>query len=316
MYKIGILIGIIAVLYGIDYLVAFLLKKKGKLNPRQYKMMVRYIPFSVLKYTVLVGVAAIIIVPFAFAFFMSFKTGDDVFRPNIFPAKWVFTNFIAIFKDKDINLIGSFFNSMLYAIPPVTVGIFTSTMAAFALSRLHFRGRDKIFGALFATMCIPGVITLVPSYVMFAKLYGWTDSPLPLLIPGMCGNVGVIFFLRQYLLTLPKELDEAAFMDGLNKGGIFFKITIPLAWPAMLAQFLLAFNGAYNDFMGPLMYLGANRDLFTIQLTIYNLFSSNVRQMEKVMAACIVALLPSVVLFFFAQKYFMGSGISVDGLKG
>ena len=117
-------------------------------------------------------------------------------------------------------------------------------------------------------------------------------------------------------MSLPKELDEAGIIDGLSKGGVFFHIILPLSWPAMLAQFLLAFNGGYNDFMGPLIYIGSNKRFYTIQLTVYSMYSSNVKQIEKVMATCTVALLPSIVLFAFAQKYFLGSAISADSVKG
>ncbi len=305
------IVGVVAVYEGILYL----LKRMGKTEGQQYKTFSRVVPVKVLKYAFLIGIAVMVLFPFLYAFLLSFKTGDDVFRASPIPHPFVFKNYKRVLSDGDINLIGSFFNSLLYAIAPITVGVLTSTMAAYALSRLHFRGRDKIFGILFATMCIPGVITLVPSYVLFARLYGWTDTPLPLIIPGMFGSVGVMFFLRQFLLTLPKEIEEAGILDGLNKGGVFFRLIMPLSWPAMLAQFLLAFNGAYNDFMAPLMYLGSNKSRFTIQLTIYSMYSSNVRQMEVIMAGCMLALLPSILLFAFAQKYFMGSGISVDGLK-
>ncbi len=316
MYKILIIIAAIVAAYGIDFAICRVLRAKGKLSPIGYRKGVREIPLAIFGYTFLVAVAACIFIPFLYAVFLSFKTGRDVYLPKLFPTEFVLDNYGYVLTNTETNLLGSFFNSIWYSILPCTVGVLTSAMAAYALSRLHFKGRDKIFGILFATMCIPGVITLVPSYIMFARVYGWTDSPLPLIIPGMCGSVGVIFFLRQSLLALPRELDEAGIIDGLSKGGVFFRIILPISWPAILAQFLLAFNGGYNDFMGPLLYVGASKKWYTIQLTIYSMYSSNVRQIEQVMAACVLALLPSVLLFSFAQKYFMGSGISVEGLKG
>lgn len=316
MDKLLVIVAVLAAAYGMDFAFCRILRGKGKLTALSYRKYVRELPLAILGYAFLAAVALCILIPFLYAVFLSFKTGQDVYLPHLFPSLFVWDNYAYVLTNPEINLLGSFFNSVWYAIPPCTVGVLTSTMAAYALSRLHFKGRDKIFGILFATMCIPGVITLVPSYVMFARLYGWADSPLPLIIPGMCGSVPVIFFLRQSLLALPKELDEAGIIDGLSKGGVFFRIVLPLSWPAMLAQFLLAFDAGYNDFMGPLLYVGASKKWFTVQLTINSMYTSNVRQIEQVMAACVLALLPSVLLFSFAQKYFMGSGISAEGLKG
>lgn len=316
MYKLLIIIASIAVVVAGYLLICRLLYSKKCFTHYKYRFLVETVPIKVAKYAALVGVSLCILMPFLYALLLSFKTGTDVVKPNLIPEKFVIKNYVSIFTDKDINLIGGIINSFAYALPPCIIGVLSSTMAAYALSRLNFRGRDKIFLVLFSTICIPGVITLIPSYIMFAKLYGWTDTPLPLILPGMCGNVTVIFFLRQYLLGLPKELDEAGIIDGLNKGGVFFRIILPLSWPAMLAQFLLAFNGGYNDFMGPLMYIGSEKELYTIQLTVYSMYSSNVRQIERVMAACVIALVPSIILFTFAQKYFLGSAVSADSVKG
>ncbi|MBQ9482398.1 MAG: carbohydrate ABC transporter permease [Clostridia bacterium] len=316
MYRAWIFIGAIVALVAAWFAVCKILYSAKRISANRYGYLARVFPMRFLKYLLLVIAAFAILMPFMYALLLGFKTGDDVFRQSPIPEKFVFTNYVEIFRDGDIRLLSGILNSFAYALPPCIVGVLSSTMAAYALSRLHFKGRDKIFGLLFATICIPGVITLIPSYIMFAKLYNWTDTPLPLIIPGMCGSVTVIFFLRQFLLGLPRELDEAGIIDGLNKGGVFFYIIMPLSWPAMLAQFLLAFNGGYNDFMGPLMYIGSNKQLYTIQLTVYSMYSSNVKQIEKVMATCTVALIPSIVLFAFAQKYFLGSAVSADSIKG
>ncbi len=316
MYRLIIIVATVVAVCVAYFATVALLHKKEVTDKVMHRRLVGKFPQTVLCYVVLTAVALMIVFPFLYALLLSFKTGSDVFGTNIFPEKFVIRNYKTVLSDSDIRLFGGLLNSILYALPPCLIGVMTSTMAAYALSRLHFKGRDQIFAVLFATICIPGVITLIPSYIMFAKLYGWVDSPLPLIIPGMCGSVTVIFFLRQFLLGLPKELDEAGIIDGLSKGGVFFRIIMPLSWPAMLAQFLLAFNAGYNDFMGPLLYIGSNKSLYTVQLTVYSMASANVKQMEKIMAACVITLLPSIVMFTFAQKYFLGSSISVEGLKG
>ena len=293
--------------------------KKGKIKDTTYRLLGNTIPLYVLEYAVLLLITVCIILPFMYAVLLSFKEGKDVYAATLFPKKFSMVNYRYVLTDDYLDLIRGFINAISYAILPTVVGCLTSAMAAFALSRLNFKGRDKIFAVMFATMCIPGVITLIPSYIMFARIYNWINTPLPLIIPGMFGSVGVMFFLRQSFLQMPKELDEAGILDGLSKGGVFLRIALPLTWAPVLAQMLLGFNGAYNDFMMPLLYLGSEKQWSTIQLSIYNMYSSMQsagNNMAQVMAACVVALIPSIVLFFLAQKYFMGSGISASGLKG
>lgn len=318
-FKILILLAIIALVYFAWRAVCLLLYKKEKIQDTTYRTMSKTIPLYVFEYAILLFVTVCILMPFLYALLLSFKVGGDVYATSLFPKVFSLENYKYALTSEHLNLIRGFFNAVGYAVLPTFFGVFTSAMAAYALSRLHFKWRDRIFGIMFATMCIPGVITLIPSYIMFSRIYGWTGTPLPLIIPGMFGSVGVMFFLRQSFLQMPKELDEAGILDGLSKGGVFFKISLPLCWAPILAQILLSFNGAYNDFMTPLLYLGSEKQWATVQLSIYSMYSTMQtagNNMAQVMAACVIALVPSIILFFFAQKYFMGSGISASGLKG
>lgn len=253
------------------------------------------------------------LVPFAVSFMVSIKTGADVYSISFLPKKVYFQNYWYVLKETQI--IPAFVNTIAYLIPPIGVGVITSSMAAYALSRLRFRGRDMIFLILFATIMVPSTVTLVPSYVMFANFYDWVGTPLPMIIPGMFGGVLVMFYLRQFMLGLPKELEEAAMIDGMTKGGIFFRIDLPLCRPAIIAQIVLSFTAYYNDLMTPLMYVNTQPQYYTVQLVINTLNSAYGSQLERLLAACILALIPTLVIFAAAQKYFI-EGIAVTGIKG
>lgn len=255
----------------------------------------------------------LVAVPFVVTFFVSVKTGSDVYSTNIFPKKFYWANYLYVLQETTI--IKAFFNTILYLIPPLGVGVIASAMAAYALSRLDFKGRDLIFSVLFATVMIPGIVTLVPSYVMFSNVYNWVNTPLPLIIPGMFGGVMVMFYLRQFMMGLPKELEEAALIDGMNRGGIFFTIILPLCKPALIAQVVLSFSGFYNDLMGPLMYINTKPEYYTVQLVVNTLNSEYGAKQERLLAACFLALVPTFALFACAQKYFI-EGIAVTGIKG
>ena len=269
--------------------------------------------FAVFRHAFMLCAVFCLIAPFVIAFFVSLKTGSDVYSTRLFPKKLYWQNYWFVLKETTI--LQAFCNTILYLILPLGVGVITSAMASYALSRLEWKGREFVFSILFATVMIPGVVTLIPSYVMFAKVYNWVNTPLPLIIPGMFGGVMVMFYLRQFMLGLPKELEEAALIDGMNRGGIFFAIILPLCKPALIAQVVLSFSGFYNDLMGPLMYINTKPDLYTVQLVINTLNTSYAKQEEQVLAACFLALLPTFVLFVAAQKYFI-EGIAVTGIKG
>ena len=253
------------------------------------------------------------VAPFVVIFFVSLKTGSDVYSTNIFPKEFYWSNYVYVLKETTI--VKAFFNTILYLIPPLGVGVVTSAMAAYALSRLEWRGRELVFSILFATVMIPGIVTLVPSYVMYANVYNWVGTPLPLIVPGMFGSVMVMFYLRQFMMGLPKELEEAALIDGMNRGGIFFSIILPLCKPALIAQVVLSFSGFYNDLMGPLMYINTKPEFYTVQLVINTLNTTYAKQEEQLLASCFLALVPTFVLFAAAQKYFI-EGIAVTGIKG
>lgn len=286
-----------------------------KQKARQERSLVRYkasrIAVRVFEYFLLTLFAAFIVIPFLFALVTSFTEPTGIFDFKWIPDPFTLENYENLFAN--FNIFGGFLNTLLYIIPPVFIGVFTSALAAYAFARIRFPGRNVLFFAVLATILFPGVITMIPSFVMFSNVYHWTGTPLPLIIPGMFGSVTTMFFMRQFISGIPRSLEEAAFIDGMSRGGVFLKIILPLAKVAIITQIVLSLNGAYNDYLGPLLYVGTKEELFTLQLVLEKIQMRGTPY-TLMMAGAIVALLPTLVMFGFAQKFFM-EGIMLTGLK-
>lgn len=271
-----------------------------------------YILEKVLAYFFLCVLALMIIIPYLQLILNSLKGPKEV-EMNIFlPTEWYFSNYIDVFKET--VMLKSFFNTFMYIIPPVICGTFMSTLCAYGFARLKFPGKKFIFTSMMATLVIPNIIIMVPAYVMFANFYKWLGTPLPVVIPGMFGGTVCMFFMLQYIRTIPTDMEEAATIDGLSRGGMFVTIVMPLIVPAFVAQAILTFSGQYNDYLTPLLYLGNKTDLFTVQLAINQMNSAYSVETHKLLAACVIALIPTVVLFLCAQKTFT-EGITLTGVK-
>lgn len=292
-------------------------RKKGKMRSQKTRKIIS----QVVIYAILVLYAAIIIFPFLVVLITSLKTYQDATH---IPFEWVpsmgFTgdNYVEVFTyNPQMNaamssIIQGFLNTLMYIIPPTLIGLFTSSISAYAFSKLRFRAKNWMYSVLLGTMLIPGMITLAPQLSLY-DMIGWIDTPLPLMIPGMFGAAACVFFMRQYYVGIPDSIIEAAKIDGLGFLGIFFRIMVPLSVPALLAQGLLGFIGGYNDFMGPLLYLGP-ANLQTLQLALRTLASTYGDEPNVIMAACIVALVPMLIVYFVCQKFFI-NGIIAGGLK-
>lgn len=296
---------------------AYKQRKKGKMRSQKTRKIIS----QVVIYAILVLYAAIIIFPFLVVLITSLKTYQDATH---IPFEWVpsmgFTgdNYVEVFTyNPQMNaamssIIQGFLNTLMYIIPPTLIGLFTSSISAYAFSKLRFRAKNWMYSVLLGTMLIPGMITLAPQLSLY-DMIGWIDTPLPLMIPGMFGAAACVFFMRQYYVGIPDSIIEAAKIDGLGFLGIFFQIMVPLSVPALLAQGLLGFIGGYNDFMGPLLYLGP-ANLQTLQLALRTLASTYGDEPNVIMAACIVALVPMLIVYFVCQKFFI-NGIIAGGLK-
>jgi len=288
-------------------------RKNETLKNKKKKMPVQWYLGKIFGYGFLILTAILYLVPFVFAISTSFTKPANIYGEfSWIPQPIDIGNYAKFFAEKPV--FKSFINTILYITPPILVGVMASALAAYAFARIDFKGKNVIFYILLSTIVIPGVITMVPSYVLFSKYYGWAGTPLPIIIPGMFGCAMTMFFLNQYFRTLPKELEEAAEIDGMNKIGIFFKIILPLSIPAFITQIILSFNGCYNDYLGPLMYLGASPKLYTVQLVVQSVQTSLSHPYTLMMAAAMTALVPTLILYVCCQKYFV-EGIAMTGLK-
>lgn len=275
--------------------------------------------FKVLSYLCLIAFGVIIIIPFLMAIITSL-TPQNFIMENGF--KWStgvidLEYYIKLLTTNEYgNIYQCFLNTILYIAPPIIVGTFCSALSAYAFARINFKGKKVVFYLLLSTIVIPGIITTFSSYLLFVDIYKVNDwFPLfPIIVPGMFGAVGTMFFLKQYFETLPKDLEEAAEMDGMSRFGMFIKVILPLSVPAIITQLLLGFNGAYNDYLGPLLYIGGKPSLFTMQLYVNGLSTSRNVSYPLLMSGALLALLPTLVLYLSGQKFFV-EGIVMTGIK-
>lgn len=205
-------------------------------------------------------------------------------------------------------------NSLLVAVLGVVGTVFSSALVAYGLSRIPWKGREVLFKVTLATMMVPFPVLMIPLYAVFREL-GWVGTLLPLWVPAWFGGAFNIFLLRQFFLTIPSELSDAARIDGCSEWGIFWRVILPLAKPALSVVALFHFLFAWNDFLGPLIYL-TEPETFTMALGLQQYQSQNGgSEWHLLMAACVLLVVPIVILFFFAQRTFI-QGISTTGMGG
>jgi multiple sugar transport system permease protein len=191
--------------------------------------------------------------------------------------------------------------------------LLSCTVVAYGFARLEVPGRDALFVVLLATMMLPYPVTMVPLYVLFNRL-GWVNSFLPLTVPAFFGHPFYIFLLRQYLMTIPREYEEAARVDGASLPRILWHIILPLSMPALATMAIFTFQGTWNDFLGPLIYLH-RQSLYTVSLGLHFFRATYTVRWAYLMAASLVTVLPVIVVFALAQRAFV-EGITVSGIKG
>ncbi len=212
-----------------------------------------------------------------------------------------------------MNLPRSLLNTLITVVPGTTVGIFTSAASGYILAKFNFTGKNVMFILLMSALMIPGVIMMVPLYLIYAKI-GWVGTPLPLIIPAMFGTTGLVFAFRQYMYGIPNELIESATLDGAGRFRTMLSIVLPLARPVIVAHWLLTFMAGYNQYTEPLLYLTDSR-WETVQLTLSRYAQTiGVSNMPVVMATAAISMFPLVVLYVSAQKFF-AQGIMAGSLK-
>ncbi len=267
---------------------------------------------AVLIYAALILMAFIMLIPFAWMLSASLKLEKDVFSFPIvwLPAKLQWNNYGEIWRK--VPLLTGFLNTAKLTMFTTVLQLLTSSFAAYAFAKLEFKGRDTLFMMYVMTISIPWQVYMVPQYKLMTWL-GLTDSHLGLILMHAFTAMGV-FLMRQFFVSIPNELLEAARIDGLSEHGIWRKLMLPLSKPAIATLCITSFTFEWNDFMGPLIYLSSQKKK-TIQLMLrmFNTqYSSNYAQ---IMAAATVALIPVLILFVFLQRYFV-EGVASSGIKG
>ena len=260
---------------------------------------------------VIYSLALIVIAPFIWMILTSFKDMSEiyVYPPKWLPGKFNFDNYVKAFTAAPFGRY--YFNSLVVAFA-VTLGqLITCSMAAFAFARLRFKGRDVLFYVFLGTMMIPYNVTMIPSFMVLYWL-GWIDTYYALIVPGLASAFGT-FLLRQFFMTIPRELEEAAYIDGASRFQVLRKIIVPLAKPALATLAIFTFMGVFNDFIWALIVINSEQ-MQTVQLGLAIFRDRYLTEWDLLMAGYVTAVFPILIVFFFAQKYFI-KGITLSGLK-
>ncbi len=253
------------------------------------------------------------IFPFYWMVATSLKSEARVFR---FPPEWIpnpmlSSNYTYIFTELPFSQY--VFNSVKISLLWTLGIVLSSSLAAYAFARVKFWGRDILFLITLAALMIPGQITMIPLYMLMSRI-GWIDTQYPLIVPAFFGSAFGIFLMRQFFLTIPTELNDAAKIDGCSHFGIYSRILMPLAKPVIATLSLLSFMGSWNDLLGPVIYL-YDEELFTLPLALTRFSGMYYTAWAYMMAGATISLLPILIVFLFTQQYFV-RGVVLSGLKG
>jgi multiple sugar transport system permease protein len=268
---------------------------------------------NVLTYVVLFLISFIIVVPLLWMLLTSFKTDFDAINSPASP--WpnpVTTEAYGTLATGNLPILRWFANSVIAASAQTAIILVTASTAAYALARLEFRGKKIVFGAIVATLLVPGVVFLIPNYLIVDS-FGWLDSLWAIIVPGAAGAFGV-FFLRQFFISLPTEIEEAARVDGAGDFRIFWQIILPLSRPALATLAVLSFLTNWNDFIWPIYVLLSPENL-TLQPGLSVLQGTYSTHFGIVMAGAVIASVPVLILFTLAQKQIVES-VASSGVKG
>ncbi len=263
-------------------------------------------------YIVLAMAAAGVLLPFIWMLSASLKLDKDVFQ---FPIQWIpkdprWKNYQDIWKQ--IPFLTFYMNTTKLTVIITFLQLLTSSLAAYAFAKIRFPGRNTLFIAYIGTIAVPWQVYMIPQFIMMKK-FGLNDSHLSLVLLQAFTAFGV-FLMRQFYLSIPEELSESARIDGLNEYGIYARIILPLSKPALATLTIFTFVNVWNDFMGPLIYLSSTKKK-TIQLGLRMFISQYNAEYALIMAAAVCSIVPVVIVFLFAQRYFI-EGIATTGLKG
>lgn len=267
---------------------------------------------AVANHTVLIAVSAVFLMPLVFVVLTAVMNNEQALTPSLWPHPFQWSNFPEVF-DRIPMLRYTWNTSQIAALS--TVGVVVSCVpVAYALSRMRWRGRQASFVLILSTLMLPFQVTVVPLYIVFVRLH-WIGTLKPLIIPSFFGDAFSIFLLRQFFLSIPQELSDAARVDGGGEFQIMMRVIVPLAKPAIAAVALFNFLWAWNDFFAPLLYLVNNQKVWTLAIGLSEFRSMHQVDWNLMMAASVLFMLPVIVLFFLAQRVFV-EGVTLTGVKG
>ena len=231
-----------------------------------------------------------------------------MYPPKLLPEKPMFENFVIAWGKAPFTKYT--INTLIIVFFSIIGNVFVNSFVSYGFAKVDFAGKNILFTCILATMMIPGFITLVPTYVIFSKLH-WVNTYLPLIVPAFLGNAFHIFMMRQFYMTIPIELTEAARIDGAGHFYIWGKLMMPLVKPVMATIALIAFKGSWSDFQGPLLYL-SDRNMYTLQLGLQVFKGQGFTEWNYLMAVSFLSMIPILILFFCFQNYFI-EGMNVGG---
>ena len=259
----------------------------------------------------------LMIYPILWMFASSFKSSAEMWKDvsSLIPKNFTFNNYLTGWKGfGGVHFDTFYINSFIYAGGATLFQVISSAIAAFGFARIRFFGRNFWFTCMLLTLMLPVQVLIIPQYIMFKQL-GWINTYLPLLVPRLCGSAFFIFMIMQFIRGLPKELDEAARIDGCGTIGIFFRIILPLIQPAMITAAIFTFYWTWEDFMGPLLYL-SNPKMYTLSLALRGFADPGTgTDWGAIFAMASLSLVPVFAIFVFFQRYLV-QGISTTGLTG
>lgn len=268
-------------------------------------------------YVIIILIGIVLLYPIIWMFFGAFKTNAEIFGSvKLLPSEFSFQYFIEGWQSAGKYTYTNYFiNSFVLVVPTTLFTLLSSLLVAYGFARFRFPLKKQMFTLLIATLMLPNAVIIIPRYALFNR-FGWLDSYLPFWIPAIFACYPFfVFMLVQFMRGLPKELDESAYIDGCGSFRVLYQILLPLLKPALFSAGLFQFLWTYNDYFNSLIYINSVKK-FTVSLALrLSLDSESVVVWGKVMAMAFVAVLPLIILFFTAQKYFV-EGIATSGLKG
>ncbi|EMF0125210.1 carbohydrate ABC transporter permease [Enterococcus hirae] len=269
---------------------------------------------KIVSYLLMIAIGIVLITPLLWMVFTSLKPMEEIVRypPTFFPEKIVWQNYLDTITAFPFWRYAR--NTLLITVLVVFGNVLSNSFIAYGFAKLDFPGKKLMFALVLSTMMIPGFVTMIPQYVLFSKI-GWVGTYLPLIVPSFFGNAFNIFLMRQFYLSINDELIEAAEIDGANHFYIWSRLMLPLTKPALITIAINSFNAAWNDFLGPLLYI-QDQEKYTLQIGLQVFQNQATTQWNYLMAGATLVLIPTILMFFFAQRYFIEGMDLTGGSKG